>query len=398
MTAVRLARGATGRSKILKFAGGYHGHVDARCWWRPGAALPPPGAARLGRGHRGDRRRHHRGALQRRRRARRGVRALGRCTGGGAGGAGRRQHGPRRTRRRIPRRPAPPLHRRGRAPRVRRGDHRVPARTGGRARVLRHHARPLDVRQGGGRRPAARRARRARRRDGPARAARPGVPSRHVVGEPARHRGRPRGAVAARRRRVRRAHQARAPVSATACARVHERRRRRTGHAGRHAHRALLRLVTRHRLRHRARPITRRTVASSTRCSTAACSSHRVATRPCSSASPTTTTPSTKRSPPHAKRSRSCAVSDSFRLLGCETEQMPESWTIQHFSQANPAGEGQAMFRRSLRRVPDTIQQLGDDVRVQDITFSTEMTGDGPWHSMTAYFHFDWDEELRPIE
>ena len=29
MTAVRLARGATGRSKILKFAGGYHGHSDS---------------------------------------------------------------------------------------------------------------------------------------------------------------------------------------------------------------------------------------------------------------------------------------------------------------------------------------------------------------------------------
>jgi glutamate-1-semialdehyde 2,1-aminomutase len=29
MTAVRLARGATGRSKILKFAGAYHGHLDA---------------------------------------------------------------------------------------------------------------------------------------------------------------------------------------------------------------------------------------------------------------------------------------------------------------------------------------------------------------------------------
>jgi glutamate-1-semialdehyde 2,1-aminomutase len=29
MTAVRLARGATGRSKIVKFAGGYHGHTDA---------------------------------------------------------------------------------------------------------------------------------------------------------------------------------------------------------------------------------------------------------------------------------------------------------------------------------------------------------------------------------
>ena len=29
MTAVRLARGATGRAKILKFAGCYHGHLDA---------------------------------------------------------------------------------------------------------------------------------------------------------------------------------------------------------------------------------------------------------------------------------------------------------------------------------------------------------------------------------
>src|SRR4030095_6695343 len=29
MTAIRLARGYTGRSKIVKFAGCYHGHVDA---------------------------------------------------------------------------------------------------------------------------------------------------------------------------------------------------------------------------------------------------------------------------------------------------------------------------------------------------------------------------------
>ena len=29
MSAVRLARAYTGRSKILKFTGGYHGHVDA---------------------------------------------------------------------------------------------------------------------------------------------------------------------------------------------------------------------------------------------------------------------------------------------------------------------------------------------------------------------------------
>ena len=29
MTALRLARGATGRSRIVKFAGNYHGHGDA---------------------------------------------------------------------------------------------------------------------------------------------------------------------------------------------------------------------------------------------------------------------------------------------------------------------------------------------------------------------------------
>src|SRR4029079_11345586 len=29
MSAIRLARGVTGRSRIVKFAGGYHGHVDA---------------------------------------------------------------------------------------------------------------------------------------------------------------------------------------------------------------------------------------------------------------------------------------------------------------------------------------------------------------------------------
>ena len=29
MTAIRLARGATGRTKVIKFAGCYHGHVDA---------------------------------------------------------------------------------------------------------------------------------------------------------------------------------------------------------------------------------------------------------------------------------------------------------------------------------------------------------------------------------
>ena len=37
MSAIRLARGSTGRSKIVKFEGCYHGHADA-CWSRPAPA------------------------------------------------------------------------------------------------------------------------------------------------------------------------------------------------------------------------------------------------------------------------------------------------------------------------------------------------------------------------
>ena len=93
MTAVRLARGATGRPKILKFAGCYHGHVDALLVaggeWRGHPRDPG-----LRRRHRGHRRRHRRRALQRRGRARRGVRPLRHAAGRGDRGAGRRQHGP----------------------------------------------------------------------------------------------------------------------------------------------------------------------------------------------------------------------------------------------------------------------------------------------------------------
>ena len=37
MSAMRLARGSTGRAKIVKFEGCYHGHADA-CWSRPAPA------------------------------------------------------------------------------------------------------------------------------------------------------------------------------------------------------------------------------------------------------------------------------------------------------------------------------------------------------------------------
>jgi hypothetical protein len=62
------------------------------------------------------------------------------------------------------------------------------------------------------------------------------------------------------------------------------------------------------------------------------------------------------------------------------------SWTIEHFSQANPAGQGQANVPALLRRVADSIEALGE-VDVQDLILHTEVTEDGDWHSMTVYFH-----------
>ena len=57
MTAIRLARAATGRDKVLKFAGAYHGHVDGllatpdRGWPRR-RSLQPRRAGERGRGRR----------------------------------------------------------------------------------------------------------------------------------------------------------------------------------------------------------------------------------------------------------------------------------------------------------------------------------------------------------
>ena len=64
MSAIRLARGFTGRSTVVKFAGCYHGHVDsllAAAGLGPGDLRP----ARLPGGHRRPGRRDDRAALQR---------------------------------------------------------------------------------------------------------------------------------------------------------------------------------------------------------------------------------------------------------------------------------------------------------------------------------------------
>ena len=82
---------------------------------------------------------------------------------------------------------------------------RLPARAGGGHRLVRRDARPLVLRQGHRRRPAGRRLRRPPRAAGRAGPGWPGVPGRHAVGEPARHRG------GARRARPRRAGGLRGP-------------------------------------------------------------------------------------------------------------------------------------------------------------------------------------------
>ncbi len=72
MSAIRLARGFTGRATIVKFAGHYHGHVDSLL----GGGRVRGGDLRAAGHRRGDRgqcRRHHRVALQRLRRARSGL-------------------------------------------------------------------------------------------------------------------------------------------------------------------------------------------------------------------------------------------------------------------------------------------------------------------------------------
>ncbi len=61
-------------------------------------------------------------------------------------------------------------------------------------------------------------------------------------------------------------------------------------------------------------------------------------------------------------------------------------WTIHHFSQANPEGPGQGDVPALLRRISDSLDALGP-IRVMDLVFHTEITADGPWHSVTLYFH-----------
>ena len=163
MSAIRLARGATRRDRILKFAGCYHGHADALLAEaglraRRRSASRRPRASR--RGATADTivapYNDIEAAARRRRALRRGPRLRDRR-------AGRREHGRRPARARLPRGAARALRRLGRAARLRRGDHRLPHRARRRAGALRRARGPDGARQDRRRRPADRRLRRPRR-------------------------------------------------------------------------------------------------------------------------------------------------------------------------------------------------------------------------------------------
>lgn len=63
-----------------------------------------------------------------------------------------------------------------------------------------------------------------------------------------------------------------------------------------------------------------------------------------------------------------------------------DRWTVEHFSQANPAGDGQEDVAALLRRVAGSIEGLGDVV-VQDIVFHNELDDDARYApTMTVYF------------
>lgn len=63
------------------------------------------------------------------------------------------------------------------------------------------------------------------------------------------------------------------------------------------------------------------------------------------------------------------------------------TYTMYHFSQANPEGPGQDDVPALLRRVADTIEGLGD-IQVHDLIMHSEVTPNGDWPSLTVYFDY----------
>jgi len=63
-----------------------------------------------------------------------------------------------------------------------------------------------------------------------------------------------------------------------------------------------------------------------------------------------------------------------------------DQWSVYHFSQSNPAGEGQGDVAALLRHVADSLKALGN-VQVQDVTFSSQPTDGEADLSIAVYYH-----------
>ncbi len=195
MSALRLARGATGRSKIVKFEGCYHGHADALLV-KAGSGLATFGHPTSAGVPRRGGARHARARVQQPRAAGGGLRRARRPDRLRDGRADRRQHELRARQRAVHGAAARAVLEARRAARPGRGDERLSRRARQRAKPVRPgdprlRARHQRVRQGHRRRHAAGRVRRLAQGDGPAGAAGPGLPGRHAQRQPGGHRLRP---------------------------------------------------------------------------------------------------------------------------------------------------------------------------------------------------------------
>ena len=308
MSALRLARAFTGRSKIVKFVGCYHGHADFLLVQAGSgvATLGLPDSPGVTPGAVADTltapfndldaiERLFDGARDRR----------------GDPRAGRREHGARPPAAGV-RRGASRAHgRAGRAPRLRRGHDRVSRAPWRRAGSLRRDARPHDARQGDRRRAPGRCVRRPARDHGARRARRPRLSGGHALREPARDdRGHRDAARALRAGRLGRVSSARALGSRQAS------RRSATASRSRAPDRcsACSSRTCPSRAGTRPEEPTRSaSPPSMRRCSSAASISHLRSSKPASCLRCTATPRSTRRSRPRARRCHKADPCRQFR-------------------------------------------------------------------------------------